>query len=164
MNVEKLEVTVKGLTFDPVTNVPIVILQESGSNRVLPIWIGVFEANAIALEMEKIHTPRPMTHDLLKGFFEKTECRMVRVVVDNIKDNTFYATIYFDFRGGEMKLDSRPSDAIALALRAEVPIFVTEHVMSQAQSFEVEDDLGDREEWNKWLSKIKPDDFSNYQS
>ncbi len=164
MTVENLEVTVKGLTFDPITNVPIVILKDANGNRVLPIWIGVFEANAIALEMEKVATPRPMTHDLFKNFFELVESRMLRVVVDNLKENTFYSTIYFDVRGEEVALDSRPSDAIALALRAGIPIFVTREVMSQAQSFEVEEDIGDRDDWKRWLEKIKPEDFSRYQS
>ena len=113
-----LEVAVKGLTFDPVTNVPIVILKDVNGKRVLPIWIGVFEANAIALEMESVDTPRPMTHDLFKNLFEVVHSRMLRVVVDNLMDNTFYATIYLDCQGEEVKLDSRPSDAIALALRA----------------------------------------------
>ena len=159
-----LEVVVKGLTFDPVTNVPIVILQDVNGKRLLPIWIGVFEANAIALEMENVSTPRPMTHDLFNNFFEVVDSRMVRVVVDNLMDNTFYATIYLDCKGEELKLDSRPSDAIALALRARTPIFVTEEVMSQAQSFEMEKDLGDKEDWQKWLEKITPEDFSRYRS
>ena len=105
-----------------------------------------------------------MTHDLFKNFFELVDSRMVRVVVDNLKENTFYATIYFDVGGRELTLDSRPSDAIALALRASIPIFVTQEVMSQAQSFEVEEDIGDREDWKKWLEQIKPEDFSSYQS
>lgn len=159
-----LEVVVKGLTFDPVTNVPIVILKDVNGKRLLPIWIGVFEANAIALEMENVSTPRPMTHDLFNNFFGVVDSRMVRVVVDNLMDNTFYATIYVDCKGEELQLDSRPSDAIALALRAKTPIFVTEEVMSQAQSFEMEKDLGDKEDWQKWLEKITPEDFSRYKS
>jgi bifunctional DNase/RNase len=159
-----LEVAVKGLTFDPITNVPIVLLKDVNGKRLLPIWIGVFEANAIALEMENVSTPRPMTHDLLNNFFSVVESRMRRVVVDNLLDNTFYATIYFDCRGEELKLDSRPSDAIALALRARTPIFVTQEVMSQAQSFEMEKDIGDKEDWKKWLERITPEDFSRYKS
>lgn len=158
------EVVVKGLTFDPVTNVPIVILKETAGKRVLPIWIGVFEANAIALEMESVETPRPMTHDLFNNFFAVASSRMVRVVVDNLKDNTFYATIYLESRGDELTLDSRPSDAIALALRAKSPIFVTEEVMSQAQSFEMDKDIGDKEDWKEWLEEITPEDFSRYRS
>ena len=164
MSAEMLEVTVKGLTFDPITNVPIVILKDVEGTRLLPIWIGVFEANAIALEMEKVETPRPMTHDLLKSIFDVTKGRMEKVVVDNLQENTFYATIYFDLGGVEMHLDSRPSDAIALALRAGIPIFVTQDVMSRAQSFELDEDIGDQEDWHQWLEKITPEDFKRYQS
>jgi len=161
---DQQEVSVKGLTFDPITNVPIVILKEVSGKRMLPIWIGVFEANAIALEMEKVKTPRPMTHDLFKKFFSIVSCSMSRIAIDNLRENTFYATIYFDYQDGEVTLDARPSDAIALALRTEVPIFVTEEVLSQAQSFEIEEDLGDKEDWRQWLDKIKPEDFGRYQS
>jgi bifunctional DNase/RNase len=165
MSSNMLEVAVKGLTFDPITNVPIIILKDVRGNHMLPIWIGVFEANAIALEIEKVSTPRPMTHDLLKNIFDVMNGRIVRVVVDNLMDNTFYATIYVDCRGEELRVDSRPSDAIAVALRANIPIFVTEEVMSQAQSFEMtEEGIGNQEEWKCWLEKLKPEDFSRYQS
>ena len=165
MSAENLEVVVKGLTFDPVTNVPIIILKDVNGSRMLPIWIGVFEANAIALEMESISTPRPMTHDLLKNVFDVMNGKMLRIVVDNLEKNTFYATIHLEFMGEELKVDSRPSDAIALALRAKVPIFVSPNVMEEAQSFEMEDEgLGDRESWKEWLAKLKPEDFSRYQS
>ena len=160
-----LEVAVKGLTFDPITNVPIIILKDVKGKSMLPIWIGVFEANAIALEIEKVATPRPMTHDLIKNVFDVMKSRMVRVVVDNLVDNTFYATIYADRGGEEVRVDSRPSDAIAIALRAGVPIFVTQEVMSQAQNFELkEDGIGDRDDWMSWLDKLKPEDFSRYKS
>lgn len=164
MSTDMLEVAVKGLTFDPITNVPIVILKDVNGKRLLPIWIGVFEANAIALEMEKVATPRPMTHDLLKNTFDIMKGKVARVVVDNLEENTFYATIYFDFKGEEQRLDSRPSDAIALALRAGIPIFVTQDVMTQAQSFEIEEDLGEKEDWKRWLNQITPEDFKRYQS
>ncbi len=165
MSSNMLEVAVKGLTFDPITNVPIILLKDVRGNHLLPIWIGVFEANAIALEIEKVSTPRPMTHDLLKNIFDVMDGRIVRVVVDNLMDNTFYATIYVDCRGEELRVDSRPSDAIAVALRANIPIFVTREVMAQAQSFEMtEDSIGNQEEWKCWLEKLKPEDFSRYQS
>ena len=165
MSSNMLEVAVKGLTFDPITNVPIILLKDVRGNHMLPIWIGVFEANAIALEIEKVSTPRPMTHDLLKNIVDVMNGRIVRVVVDNLMDNTFYATIYVDCRGEELRVDSRPSDAIAVALRANIPIFVTQEVMSQAQSFEMtEDSIGNQEEWKCWLEKLKPEDFSRYQS
>ena len=115
--------------------------------------------------MEKVTTPRPMTHDLLKNVFDIMSGKMVRVVVDNLQENTFFATIYVDLRGEEVKVDSRPSDAIALALRAKVPIFVTKDVMAQAQSFELQEEgIGDKEAWQRWLEKLKPEDFSRYQS
>jgi hypothetical protein len=164
MSLDILEVAVKGLTFDPITNVPIVILKDVSGSRLLPIWIGVFEANAIALEMEKVETPRPMTHDLLMNSFDIMKGKMDRVVVDNLRDNTFYATIYFSFEGETMQLDSRPSDAIALALRAGVPIFVTQDVMSRAQSFDLDEGLGEKEDWQRWLARITPEDFKRYQS
>ena len=165
MSSDMLEVAVKGLTFDPITNVPIIILKDVRGSHMLPIWIGVFEANAIALEIEKVSTPRPMTHDLLKNIFDVMNGRIVRVVVDNLMDNTFYATIYVDCRGEELRVDARPSDAIAVALRANIPIFVTQEVMSQAQSFEMaEGGIGNQEEWKCWLEKLKPEDFSRYQS
>lgn len=164
MSLDILEVAVKGLTFDPITNVPIVILKDVSGSRLLPIWIGVFEANAIALEMEKVETPRPMTHDLLKSSFDIMKGKMDKVVVDNLRDNTFYATIYFAFEGETMQLDSRPSDAIALALRAGVPIFVTQDVMSRAQSFDLDEGLGEEEDWQRWLARITPEDFKRYQS
>ena len=165
MSSNMLEVAVKGLTFDPITNVPIILLKDVRGNHLLPIWIGVFEANAIALEIEKVSTPRPMTHDLLKNIFDVMNGRIVRVVVDNLMDNTFYATIYVDCRGEELRVDSRPSDAIAVALRANIPIFVAREVMSQAQRFEMtEDSIGNQEEWKCWLEKLKPEDFSRYQS
>ena len=114
--------TVRGLALDPVTNAPIVILKAEGGTRLLPIWIGLFEANAIAIEMEKIVAPRPMTHDLLKNMIELLDARMERMVVDNLQENTFFASIYLRSDGREHRLDARPSDAIALALRTGAPI------------------------------------------
>lgn len=158
------KVTVRGLALDPVTNAPIVILKAEGQNRLLPIWIGVFEANAIALEIEKVSTPRPMTHDLIKNLVELMDAEMIRVVVDNLRDNTFFATIYLRLGGEERRLDSRPSDAIALALRSGAPIFVTSDVLARAQSLEVEEDLGDAEQWKKWLDKVRPADFCGHEN
>jgi hypothetical protein len=156
------EVTVRGLTLDPVTNAPIVILKPERGARLLPIWIGVFEANAIALEMEKVATPRPMTHDLVKNLLEVLGAEMARVVVDNLRENTFYASIYLRMNGQERRLDARPSDAIAIALRAGAPIFVTQDVLSRAQGIEIEEDLGATEQWRQWLERIKPEDFGRF--
>jgi hypothetical protein len=151
--------TVRGLTLDPVTNAPIVILKAEGGTRLLPIWIGLFEANAIALVMEQITTARPMTHDLLKNLVELLDARVERAVVDNLKENTFYASVYLLARGEERRLDARPSDAIALALRAGAPIFVTRDVLSRSREVEVVEDLGEPEQWRQWLERIQPADF-----
>lgn len=152
--------TVRGLTLDPVTNAPIVILKAEGGTRLLPIWIGLFEANAIALEMEKISTQRPMTHDLLKNLVELLGATVERAVVDNLRENTFFATVYLRSKGLELRLDARPSDAIALALRASAPIYVTHDVLVRSRGIELIEDLGDAEQWRRWIDNITPGDFS----
>jgi bifunctional DNase/RNase len=160
-----LEMEVKGLTLDPLTNMPIVILKDLNDEKALPIWVGIFEANAIALEMEKVPTPRPMTHDLIKNILEGLKAKVNRVVVNDLKDNTFYASISLTMNGTEVDIDSRPSDAIALALRVEAPIFVTKKVLKEAKSIDLsEQDLkqDDKEKWKKWLDNLKPEDFSKY--
>jgi len=151
--------TVRGLTLDPVTNAPIVILKAEGGTRLLPIWIGLFEANAIALVMEKISTARPMTHDLLKSLVDLLGARVERAVVDNLRENTFFASVYLQSGEEERRLDARPSDAIALALRAGAPIFVTRDVLSRSREVEVVEDLGEPEQWRQWLEHIQPADF-----
>ena len=151
--------TVRGLTLDPVTNAPIVILKAEGGTRLLPIWIGLFEANAIALVLENIGTSRPMTHDLLKNLVELLDARVQRAVVDNLRENTFYASVYLLAAGEERRLDARPSDAIALALRAGAPIFVTRDVLARAKEVEIVEDLGEPEQWRQWLDRIQPADF-----
>lgn len=153
-------VTVRGLTIDPVTNAPIVILKAEGGTRLLPIWIGLFEANAIALEMEKISTQRPMTHDLLKNLVELLGATVERAVVDNLRENTFFATIYLQSAGRELRLDARPSDAIALALRTGAPLYVTHDVLARSRGIELTEDLGDVEQWRQWIDSITPGDFA----
>ena len=129
--------SIKGLRVDPITNMPTIILRETEGERVLPIWIGVFEANAIALQIENVQTPRPMTHDLLKSMIDHLEARVERIVVCALKENTFYATIHLHVaRGEKVVVDARPSDAIALALRTSSPIFVEEAVIQSARSVE----------------------------
>jgi len=152
--------TVRGLALDPVTNAPIVILKAEGGTRLLPIWIGLFEANAIAIEMEKIVAPRPMTHDLLKKMIELLGARMDRMVVDNLQENTFYASIYILSDGREYRLDARPSDAIALALRTGAPIFVTHDVLSRSRGIELAEDIGEADQWRQWIDHITPGDFA----
>ncbi|GMT41798.1 MAG: hypothetical protein IEMM0002_0209 [bacterium] len=157
----KIEMKVEGLTLDPVTNMPIIILKDSKGEKVLPIWVGIFEANAIALEMEKISTPRPMTHDLIKNIINGLDAKINHICVNDLKDNTFYAQISVQINGGDVDIDSRPSDAIAVALRFKAPILVARKVLEEARSFDVAADskLGDSEQWGKWLKNVKPDDF-----
>ena len=129
-----IEMTIKGLMVDPITNMPIVILRDQDGQKVLPIWVGVFEANAIALQIENIQTPRPMTHDLLRNVIQDLQAAVERVVVCDLKDNTFYALIHLQTAGGPVAIDARPSDAIALALRTRAPILVEEPVIDNAKT------------------------------
>ena len=159
----EIEMKIKGLVVDPLSKMPIVVLEDLKSDRILPIWIGVFEANAIALKIENIDTPRPMTHDLLKTFLEKTGIDIQRIVVNDVRDNTFYAMIHCLHKGNSVIIDSRPSDAIALALRVEAPIFVEESVVSKAHSLKFDENLEDSEKLKKWLENLQPEDFGKYK-
>ena len=159
----EIEMKIKGLIVDPISNMPIVVLKDVNSNRILPIWIGVFEANAIALQIEKIPTPRPMTHDLIKNILNTFNIEIQKIVVNQIKDNTFYALIYCKYNDKILTIDSRPSDAIAIALRVNAPIYVTEEVMEKAHSLDVDEDLEDSEKLQKWLEKLKPEDLGKYK-
>jgi bifunctional DNase/RNase len=160
-NDARIEMKVEGLTLDPVTNMPIIILKDKEGKRALPIWVGIFEANAIALEMEKISTPRPMTHDLIKNIFEGVDASVNYVCVNDLKDNTFFAIISVMVAGMEVTIDSRPSDAIAVALRVKAPILVSQKVLEEARSFDVSLDspIGESDQWKNWLDNIKPSDF-----
>jgi hypothetical protein len=154
------EVVVKGLALDRESNSPIVILKDRGTTQALPIWIGYFEANAIALEIEKVKTPRPMTHDLMADLIARLGGRLSRVVVHDLQENTFLAAIVLERDGNDILVDSRPSDAIALALRTGSPIFVTREVLDKSQSFDLEEDLYQGERLRDWIDTLKPDDFS----
>lgn len=158
---QRIEMKVEGLTLDPVTNMPIIILKDLEGKRALPIWVGIFEANAIALEMEKITTPRPMTHDLIKNIFDGVDAVVNYVCVNDLKDNTFYALISLMVAGMEVTIDSRPSDAIAVALRVRAPILVAKKVIDEARSFDVSTGnvIGENDQWKNWLDNIKPSDF-----
>jgi len=158
-----IEMKVKGLVVDPISKMPIVVLEELKGERMLPIWIGVFEANAIALKIENIQTPRPMTHDLIRNLLDEFNLKVNRIVVNDVRDNTFYAEIHCLFQGKNVLIDSRPSDAIALALRIEAPIFVAEDVISKAQSLKFDDNLEDSEKLKKWLENLKPEDLGKYK-
>ena len=155
----QIEMTIKGLMVDPITNMPIIILRDKEGQRVLPIWVGVFEANAIALQIENVTTPRPMTHDLLKNVIHDLRGRIDKIVVSDLKENTFYALIYLTVGGEMMAIDARPSDAIALALRARAPIYVEESVIDNAKTSDLVPEKGDQERLQKWLESLDPDDM-----
>jgi uncharacterized protein len=159
----QIEMTIKGLMVDPITNMPIIILRDKDGQRVLPIWVGVFEANAIALQIENVTTPRPMTHDLLKNVIADLHGRIRKIVVSDLKENTFYALIYLEVGGELMAVDARPSDAIALALRARAPIFVEETVIDHAKTVDFTPEKGDAERLQKWLEGLDPDDMGKYK-
>ena len=154
---------VEGLTLDPLTNMPIIILKDLAGDKALPIWVGYFEANAIALEIEKINTPRPMTHDLLNNIISSLQAKVKHILVTGLKDNTFFAEISVIQNGSDMTIDSRPSDAIALALRSKSPIFVEEKVIEAAKSLDLPDpdklQNQEKQQWKDWITSIKPQDF-----
>ncbi len=158
-----IEMTIKGLTVDPVTNMPIVILHDKDEKRVLPIWVGVFEANAIALQIENVHTPRPMTHDLLRNVIGDLQATVERVVVSDVKDSTFFAFIHLHTPAGRVAVDARPSDAIALALRTRAPILVEEHVIENAKTVDIAHAKIDGERLHQWLDSLDPDDLGKYK-
>ena len=155
--------TIKGLMVDPVTNNPIVVLHDEQGERVLPIWVGTFEANAIALQLENVAPPRPMTHDLLRQIITELKAIVVRVTVTEVKDATFYAVIELAVNGERVLVDSRPSDGIALALRAKAPIYVEEVVLEQARSQESDDNRPDTDRLQRWLESIDPDELGKYK-
>ena len=158
-----VEMTIKGLMVDPITNMPIVILKDEEGRRVLPIWVGIFEANAIALQIENIETPRPMTHDLLRNVIDDLSAGVERIVVSDLKDNTFYALIHLRVGGEIVAIDARPSDAIALALRVRAPILVEETVIENAKSLDFTPDKASPERLAKWLESLDPDDLGKYK-
>jgi hypothetical protein len=158
-----IEMTIKGLMVDPITNMPIVLLKDKGGDRVLPIWVGIFEANAIALQIENIATPRPMTHDLLRNLISDLNGRVDRVVVSDLKDNTFYAIIHLTVLGERVAVDARPSDAIALALRTSSPILVEESVIDSAKTADLAPERVDNERLQKWLEGLDPEELGKYK-
>ena len=158
-----IEMTIKGLMVDPITNMPIVILKDKDGDRVLPIWVGIFEANAIALQIENIATPRPMTHDLLRNVISDLDGQVDRVVVSDLKDNTFYAIIHLTVRGERVAVDARPSDAIALALRTRAPILVEEAVIDDAKTVDFAAERADNDRLQKWLESLDPEELGKYK-
>ena len=159
----QIEMTIKGLMVDPITNMPIIILRDEEGQRVLPIWVGIFEANAIALQIENIATPRPMTHDLLRNVIQDLKAAVQKVVVCDLKENPFYALIYVTVGGESVAIDARPSDAIALALRTRAPIFVEESVIDNARSIDFGAEKADSERLQKWLESLDPEELGKYK-
>jgi bifunctional DNase/RNase len=141
---------------------PVVILRDAEEQNFLPIWVGIFEANAIALQMEKITTPRPMTHDLLRNLLSELETKVERIVINDLRDNTFFARIHLLRGDTRWNVDSRPSDAIALALRVDAEIFVEEDVLEKSKSLRPEGDDGDPDRLKKWLEEVSPEDLGKY--
>ena len=161
------EMKVAGITVDPFTNTPIVLLKDLDDKDVLPIWIGLLEASSIATALENINTPRPMTHDLLKNILDNLGVKVVKIEVNDLKDNTYYALIHFDIDKKRLVVDSRPSDAIAIALRTAAPIFVEESVIKKSAKIDItakgDKVVTDTTEWEDILENLSSDDFGKYK-
>ncbi len=159
----EIEMKIRGLMMDPMSNMPIVILKDVNGNSILPIWVGVYEANAIALEIEKVTTPRPMTHDLIKTMLLGLNTGMKKIVVSELKDDTFYAVIWLERDGETITIDSRPSDALALALRLDCPIFVEDSVLKSSKMANAVTDKVNSEELRRWLEGLNDEDLGRYK-
>jgi len=158
-----VEMKITGLMIDPVSNMPIIVLRSESGDSILPIWVGIFEANAIAMEMEKIASPRPMTHDLLKNVIEGLSARIECVEITDLKENTFFAVIRL-VRGDEkMDIDSRPSDAMALALRSGAPIHVHDSVIDKSSASTDDGESLETERLRRWLETVDPTELGNYE-
>ena len=158
-----IRMNVKALIMDPIANMPVVILRDAEGTQFLPIWVGVFEANAIALQLEGIATPRPMTHDLLRNLLARIDATVEKVVITNLLENTFYAEIHIQVGGVPITVDSRPSDAIALALRAAAPVFVEEEVLVRNAANDDPSEAQSSERLKKWLEQVDPDSLGKYR-
>ncbi|HVG25529.1 MAG TPA: bifunctional nuclease family protein [Thermoanaerobaculia bacterium] len=159
---ELIAMSIKGLMLDPVSNSPIVVLKDDDDKFFLPIWVGIFEANAIALQLENITTPRPMTHDLLRNMIAELNARVLRIVINDLRDSTFFAQIRLAIGTDRtLEVDARPSDAIALALRTEAPIFVAQSVLEQAQT--ITPDENSEEKTKQWFENLPPEELGKYK-
>jgi bifunctional DNase/RNase len=159
----EVEMKIRGLMMDPVSNMPIVILRDIGGNAILPIWVGTYEANAIALEIEKVATPRPMTHDLIRTLLMGLEAGVRKVVVSELRDETFYAVIWLERNGQLISIDSRPSDALAIALRVDCPIYVEDSVLSSSKAASSVSDRINNDELRRWLEGLGDEDLGRYK-
>ncbi|WP_260705819.1 bifunctional nuclease family protein [Edaphobacter flagellatus] len=160
---DEVEMQIRGLMMDPVTNMPIIVLKDVASDAVLPIWVGIFEANAIALELEKTATPRPMTHDLMQNMARNLNAEVRKVVVSELRDDTFYAVIWMDHAGETVAMDARPSDAIALALRWDCPIYVNREVLENSRQSASGAQTVNAEEMRRWLENLNDDEMGRYK-
>ncbi|MCP5118964.1 MAG: bifunctional nuclease family protein [bacterium] len=159
----EVEMKIRGLMMDPVTNMPIVILKDLQGNAILPIWVGIYEANAIALEIEKVATPRPMTHDLIRTLLHGLDTTVHKIVVSELKEDTFYAMIWLEKDGQLITVDSRPSDALAVALRLDCPIYVEDSVLSTSKMSSAVSDKINNEELRRWLEGLNDEDLGRYK-
>lgn len=159
----EVEMKIRGLMMDPINNMPIVVLKDVAGTAILPIWVGVYEANAIALEIEKISTPRPMTHDLIRNLLFGLEAGVKKVVVSDLKEDTFFALIWLEKEGKLTSIDARPSDALAIALRLDCPIYVEESVLHTSKASSVVAEAGNNEELRKWLENLNDEDLGRYK-
>ena len=159
----EIEMKIRGLMMDPVTNMPIVVLKDPAGDAVLPIWVGIYEANAIALEIEKVATPRPMTHDLIKNVLTGLETKVHKVVVTELRDDTFFAVIWMERDGSLISVDSRPSDALAVAMRLDCPIYVEDEVLKSSKLAATVSDKVSNEELRKMLENMNDEDFGRYK-
>ena len=158
-----VEMKVKGLMIDPVSNMPIIILKNPDGKTVLPIWVGIFEANAIAMQLEEVVSPRPMTHDLLKNVIEGLQASVDQIVITDLKDNTFFAVIHLQRGGERFTIDARPSDAMALALRTSAPIFVEAQVLDKSEGSGADGESDQTERLRRWLETVDPDELGKYE-
>lgn len=165
MDVNFIEMKVTGLTIDPFTSMPIIILKDIEDKAALPIWIGLIEASAIATELEHIQLSRPMTHDLLKNILDSSDIKVIRVAITELRDNTFYASVVLSNAGKELQMDARPSDAIAIALRTKSPIYVEKTVIEKSRKIDlgVNDSEQKQRKWTEILEGLSPEDFGKYK-
>ncbi len=154
-----IEMAIKGLMMDPITNLPIVILKDLDGLRVLPIWVGAVEANAVALQIENVSPPRPLTHDLVRSILQELGATLTRVVIHDLRDSTFYAYLELTQGSDVTLVDVRPSDALALALRSKAPVFVHPRVVERASSTDISTEEADHDRLNRWLESLDPDDL-----
>ena len=159
----EIEMKIRGLMMDPLSNSPIVVLKDVTGEGVLPIWVGIYEANAIALEIEKVSTPRPMTHDLMKNLLVGLDTHVHKVVVSELRDDTYFAVIWMEREGKVISMDSRPSDALALALRLDCPICVDEEVLKHSKQANASSDRVSSEDLRKWLEGLNDEDLGRYK-